>query len=183
LKRVAQGEFVGACPRCGGRDRFSVNVHKQVFNCRGCGKGGDVIAFVQLAAGVDFLEACRELAGERPRAAPQRPAERPVAAQDNDAAKTAMALRLWKDAHPIEGTLAETYLRQVRGLDLLDDLSGRVLRFHPACWFDRDKHPCLLALYRSIAGDAPIAIMRTALALDGAKIGRLALGSIARAAS
>ena len=32
----------GPCPVCGGTDRFSVNVKKQVWNCRGCGLGGDV---------------------------------------------------------------------------------------------------------------------------------------------
>jgi hypothetical protein len=30
----------GPCPRCGGTDRFSVNVKKQVFNCRRCGAKG-----------------------------------------------------------------------------------------------------------------------------------------------
>jgi Toprim domain/CHC2 zinc finger len=185
LKRAAQGEFVGACPRCGGRDRFGINTTKQVFNCRGCGKGGDVIELLQLAAGVEFLEACRALAGERARAPLQSPApaSRPApAAEDKDVAKGAMALRLWKEAMPIEGTLAETYLRDVRGLELPDDLSDRVLRFHGACWFDRDKYPCLLALWQSIAGDAPRAIMRTALTPDGKKIGRQALGPIAGAA-
>jgi hypothetical protein len=188
LKRASQSELVGPCPACEGRDRFAINIHKQVFNCRGCGNAGDVIDLVRLVAGVDFLQACRQLAGElhydaqcnsRPPA--PAPAAAP-AAQNNVAAKTPMALRLWKAAHEIEGTIAETYLRQVRGLDLPDGVSGRVLRFHPACWFDRDKHPCLLALYRSIAGDEAIAIMRTALAADGTKIGRKALGSIAGAA-
>jgi hypothetical protein len=182
LKCASQTEFEGACPACGGRNRFAINVRKQLWNCRGCGKGGDVISLVQLAAGVGFLEACRELAGERPRAAPQRPVERPAAApvsQDNDAEKIAMALRLWQDTHPIEGTLAEHYLREVRGLELPGDVSGRVLRFHAACWFDGVKRPCLIALWRSIAGDVPSAITRTALAADGTKIGRKALGRIA----
>lgn len=31
-------ERVGA----GGEDRFAINTKKQVFNCRGCGIGGDV---------------------------------------------------------------------------------------------------------------------------------------------
>jgi hypothetical protein len=192
LKRVGQSEFVGSCPRCGGRDRFGVNTRKQVWNCRGCGRGGDVIDLVQLAAGVDFLEAVRELAGERPRGPLQRSADlvsgdshgtrAATASKDDDASKIEIALRLWEEGHGIEGTLAEHYLRQVRGLELPDDLSRRVLRFHPACWFDGVKHPCLVALWRSIDRDAPSAITRTALAADGSKIGRKALGRIAGAA-
>lgn len=191
LKRVTQNEFVGACPRCGDggkgpkSDRFSINIRKQIFNCRGCGKGGDVIDLVQLVAGVDFLDVVRELAGERARAAPQTPAERPAAApgsHDNDAAKTASALWLWREAFPIEGTLAETYLRQVRGLELPDDVSPRVLRFHPRCRFELELLPCLIALWRSIAGDTPVAIIRTALTSEGNKIKRLALGPVAGAA-
>jgi DNA primase len=47
LKRVTPSELAGACPRCGGSDRFSVNVRKQLFNCRGCDVGGDAIALVR----------------------------------------------------------------------------------------------------------------------------------------
>jgi phage/plasmid primase-like uncharacterized protein len=50
------------CPICGGRDRFSINVRKQVFNCRGCGAKGDVIALVKALDGVDF----RAAEAERP---------------------------------------------------------------------------------------------------------------------
>ena len=33
----------GPCPRCGGTDRFSINTHKKLWNCRGCNVGGDII--------------------------------------------------------------------------------------------------------------------------------------------
>src|ERR1700737_2918433 len=40
--------LAGPCPQCGGKDRFSVHLGKQVFNCRGCGaRGGDAIALVR----------------------------------------------------------------------------------------------------------------------------------------
>lgn len=61
-------ERVGACPRCGGTDRFSINTTKQVFNCRGCEKGGDTIALVQFLDDCDFASAVLTLAGEPPRA-------------------------------------------------------------------------------------------------------------------
>jgi hypothetical protein len=54
------------CPKCGGDDRFSINTAKQVFDCRGCGKGGDVIALVQLLDCADFKSACATLTSQPP---------------------------------------------------------------------------------------------------------------------
>jgi hypothetical protein len=65
LKREG-AERVGPCPKCGGDDRFAVNVKKNVFNCRGCGIAGDIIAFVEQLDGVDFPTACATLTGEPP---------------------------------------------------------------------------------------------------------------------
>src|SRR5262245_48224536 len=56
----------GPCPKCGGEDRFAININKQAFNCRGCGACGDTIAFVQFLDDVDFTHACETLAGEPP---------------------------------------------------------------------------------------------------------------------
>ncbi len=38
LKRVTAAEWAGPCPRCGGRDRFAVNVSERLWGCRGCAK-------------------------------------------------------------------------------------------------------------------------------------------------
>jgi CHC2 zinc finger len=46
-------ERVGPCPKCGGTDRFSINTKKQVFNCRQCQTGGDVIKLVRFLDGCD----------------------------------------------------------------------------------------------------------------------------------
>jgi Protein of unknown function (DUF3631)/CHC2 zinc finger len=67
--RRAGAEQVGACPKCGGDDRFAINTKKQVFNCRGCGAKGDVIELVQVLDGVDFNTACTVLAGPQPKKA------------------------------------------------------------------------------------------------------------------
>ena len=67
LKRIG-GELIGPCPKCGGDDRFAVNVKKNIFNCRGCVTGGDVIQFVEHLDGVDFKTACETLAGPPPKA-------------------------------------------------------------------------------------------------------------------
>ncbi len=56
----------GPCPKCGGDDRFSINTQKQVFNCRGCNTGGDVIALVQHLDDCDFITAAATLAGPNP---------------------------------------------------------------------------------------------------------------------
>ena len=73
-------ERCGPCPRCGGEDRFSINTKKQVWNCRGCSHGGDVIALVQHIDGCGFMEAVEILAGPAPAAATERPSYDPRAA-------------------------------------------------------------------------------------------------------
>lgn len=59
-------ERVGPCPVCGGRDRFSVNTRKDVWHCRGSGRGGDAIALIEYLDGADFLAACETLTGRPP---------------------------------------------------------------------------------------------------------------------
>ena len=56
----------GPCPVCGGVDRFSISISKQLFNCRGCDVGGDVIKLVEHLDGTDFTHACELLTGEPP---------------------------------------------------------------------------------------------------------------------
>jgi DNA primase len=65
LRRVGV-EHIGPCPQCGGEDRFAINTKKQLFNCRGCGIGGDVIQLVEHLDGVDFNTACSQLTGQAP---------------------------------------------------------------------------------------------------------------------
>lgn len=57
-------ELTGACPVCGGDDRFSINTRKNIFNCRACG-GGDGIKLAELVQGCDFKTALAFLCGER----------------------------------------------------------------------------------------------------------------------
>jgi AAA domain/CHC2 zinc finger len=65
LKRRGK-ELIGACPKCGGDDRFAVNTAKNLFNCRGCGAAGDVIDLNVFLDGCDFAHAVTSLTGERP---------------------------------------------------------------------------------------------------------------------
>lgn len=70
------GEEVGPCPCCaggGGKDRFSLNVKKQVWSCRHYDRqGGDGLELIAHKEGLDlkrraeFLLACSIIQGERP---------------------------------------------------------------------------------------------------------------------
>lgn len=68
LKKVAStngGEYAGACPMCGGKDRFRVQPNAKPnprWFCRHCSeRGGDAIAFIMKHRNCDFKEAVREL--------------------------------------------------------------------------------------------------------------------------
>ena len=63
IKLRGRIERIGPCPVCGGTDRFAINTRKQLFNCRGCGTGGDVISLVQFLDDCTFREAVETLAG------------------------------------------------------------------------------------------------------------------------
>ena len=71
LRRVG-AELVGPCPLCGGTDRFAFHLGRQLWNCRGCGVGGDVITFVRHVDGCTFKEAVNLLTGGH--TPPQKPA-------------------------------------------------------------------------------------------------------------
>ena len=96
------------------------------------------------------------------------------------------ALTLWHEGSDPGRTIVETYLAS-RALDLPEGIGDDVLRFHPQCpWRDESdspmRVPAMLALFRSIEGNAPAAIHRTALTPDGEKIGRKMLGPVKGAA-
>jgi hypothetical protein len=75
MRRVGR-ELIGPCIACGGRDRFSVHPAKGVFNCRGCGAKGDVIALAMHIHGLDFRAAVEMLTGE-PAQDLRKPAQAP----------------------------------------------------------------------------------------------------------
>jgi DNA primase len=150
LRRVGH-ELVGACPVCGDggkgarSDRFAVHVDKNAWLCRQCRQGGGIVDLVMHLDGIGFHEAIARLAGgARPASAPEYPPVPLAAAQpcDDEQQKIQKALRLWDEARPIAGTIAEQYLRAPKSQDgraidlssdlLPRDLSPRVLRFHPA---------------------------------------------------
>lgn len=168
----------GPCPVCGGTDRFSVNTNKQVWNCRGCQRGGNVIDLVRHLDGLSFADAIALLASNNPRpVAVPRPM--PVA---DDSDGTAKALAIWREARDPRGTLVETYLAN-RGLDLPDEAADAAIRFHSRCPFAGTKTPAMVALVRDVLTNKPKAVHRTALTADGRKavvdgVSRLSLGPV-----
>jgi putative DNA primase/helicase len=171
----------GPCPICGGTDRFSIHTRKQVWNCRGCAKGGGAIDLVMHVKGLSFGEAIDDILGEeisQPRPRPSAKPKRRVSAAD-----PGYWQRCWNDARPVRGTLAQAYL-QGRGIHALPPLPDEVLRFHPeACFGEaedgtRREAPCLLALVRDVVSNKPIGLQRIGLTPDGSKLDRLALGEI-----
>lgn len=154
LKRSGR-ELVGACPGCGGTDRFSINEAKRVWNCGHMGgSGGDVIALVGHVRGLDpkdggdFVRICEEINGappperardETPEARAEREARMAARARDRAEADSKReqeaadyrdaeikrALEIWKEGCRIAGTHAEAYLA-ARGIR---HVAGLRLRF------------------------------------------------------
>jgi hypothetical protein len=119
-------ELVGACPRCGGVDRFAVWPNKNVWNCRGCGTGGDVIKLEMHLSGRRFFDAVRTLigkgqAGPTPEeivARAAREAERRRAEAEEQQRNASSVAKIVARLQPIAGTPGEAYLRDVRKIDV-----------------------------------------------------------------
>lgn len=89
----------------------------------------------------------------------------------SEAERSAAALAIWAAARDPRGTPVETYLVRHRGLALPEAAAGEAIRYHPDCPFKgRRRSPAMVCLVRDILTDAPRAIHRTALALDGRKV-------------
>ena len=115
--RRCGGELIGPCPVCGGCDRFAVNPKKAVWNCRGCSKGGDVIDLVCHLDGCGFNDAIEKLTGEKSAAFDQsRHAQAKAEDAERQCRQHEKAAWLWSERQPIEGTIAEVYLRQARAI-------------------------------------------------------------------
>jgi Toprim domain/CHC2 zinc finger len=168
LKRVTMHEYAGPCLVCGGRDRFSINTKKQIFRCRVCDKGGDVIAMVQLFDGSGFREAVRALAGDDPRQQIVFPKSQPKeqTPDEDQREKRRRAAWLWSQRQLIAGTVAEKYLRTARGIDCA---LPNTLGFLPA---RGDYPPAMIAVY-SIPGESEPGVLDAPTGVDSVHITRL----------
>lgn len=80
----------------------------------------------------------------------------------------ALALYLWAEAIPVDGTPASTYLTLRDCAPTTGTWWSLDLRFHPACPFGPYRFPALIALTRDVVTGEPTGIHRTALSDDGA---------------
>jgi DNA primase len=86
--KKAGANFVGLCPFHSEKSpSFSVSPTKQFYHCFGCGKSGDAIRFLMEHAGMNFVEATKELAGQYGLEVPEdetSPADRERAAKQRE---------------------------------------------------------------------------------------------------
>lgn len=135
-------EMVGPCPRCGGRDRFSINSAKQVFFCRHCQAKGGVIDLTMWLRDCSFPDALEWLCGPRQELSAEEIALREAQAEKNRQARQeqedrerARAIqqgrRIWEQGLPAEGTPVRDYLARRGFLPDAWPVLPICLRFHP----------------------------------------------------
>ena len=80
--------YMGLCPFHGEKSpSFSVSPSKQFYHCFGCGKNGNAIGFLMDHAGMNFVEAVKDLAGQYAMQVPEEdvsPQDRARAAQQRE---------------------------------------------------------------------------------------------------
>ena len=126
LRRAGGGSLKGLCPFHDERTpSFQVTPGRGLFHCFGCGKGGDVIAFLQEIEGLSFVDAVERLAarsnvtlayedGDRPSGA-----RRPAAGQRQRIVEANRAAQRWfaeQLAGSAEAAPARQFLAE-RGFD------------------------------------------------------------------
>ena len=175
-------EFVGPCPLCGGEDRFHVKESegRATVGCRGCIDGqsngerakrfGEVLRAVFPARG-----------GGVARFPARAPRTAPAPVNGHEAARRAIAGRLWAAAVPADHTPARTYLagRWVWPPDGIGPSLPASVRWLPrgtagrdvaADWYDVPKQTAgtLVFAYRLPGGDLA-AVELEALLTDGTR--------------
>jgi hypothetical protein len=150
----------------------SCHIYSDHYHCFSCNAHGDAIDWLRRVEGMNYSAPVDLLARWSGPVEQSRP--------PGDA-HTRLCLSVGRGT-AIAGTVAITYLGDVRGIDieaLMPDLD-EVLRFHPHCPFTPEKCvPCLIALYRDVETDEPAGIHRIALTpetLAGDKVERRTLG-------
>ena len=136
------------------------------------GEGGDLLDLIMRERRCGFREAldwARGFVGEPPPSREPHPAKPPPAPDDAERAPSGtldLAWRLWREAVPAIGTLAEAYLAH-RGLRLEPAMP---LRFHPRAWRNRANGPfgpAMVALMTCPERNEPVGVHVTYLRPDG----------------
>lgn len=156
----------GACPVCGGRDRFRFDNKdgRGTFICNQCG-AGDGYKLLQIYHGWGFrqtLDEVRRIVGDAP--------VEQIKPQDDEARKAANIRRVWSECVPVEkGDPVWLYLNRRIGVDVIPPS----LRYHPALAYRNDDgstdyHPAMVAAVTYPDGKGAT-LHRTYLRRDGQK--------------
>lgn len=159
--------------RYGRKGSLSINVQKGTWYDHEAGIGGGVIDLIRKERSCSIGEALRWLENIGEYVAPVQP----VSDANTATSLRDVALRIWRETKPLQGTIAAMYLAG-RGLssDCVD------LRFHPNCPMGKDASgkqrfvPAMVSLVRSPGDRVPLGIHRTELTLAGEKVDRKMLG-------
>jgi putative DNA primase/helicase len=84
----------------------------------------------------------------------------PSRREPDDASRIAYAFTVWNSAFDPRGTIAEDYLASRKLVLPPPELCSTVLRFHPACPWEGNYVPCLIAAFRDFTTDKLRAIHR-----------------------
>jgi hypothetical protein len=129
--KKSDSQYEGACPVCGGVDRFWLTPALNAWGCRGCNVRGDAIALERHLSSSSFSDAVRALIGqdagtpsrrqptsEEIAAREAREAERKRVEAEVRARNEMSAAKILARLQPAAGTPGETYLRDVRFIDV-----------------------------------------------------------------
>jgi putative DNA primase/helicase len=141
------------------------------------GRGGDMLSLIMRERGGDFLQAVelaeRFIGHASPHAQRVSPTSKQQTSHEpDDAERTRKSMNVWDSAGRIGGP-ALRYLHSRAIADAIRD-DGEVLRFHPRCpfsGFDGEHVPALVALFRDLHSNQPVAIHRRPLSAAGEKLG------------
>ena len=128
------------------------------------GNGGRLMLHCKKSACgfLDILAASGLRSGEYTPPDPATLAKREAEGRAEAMKRAEQAKRLWRESQPIDGTVAEAYLRG-RGITCA---LPRTLRFHPDCWHGptAKRYPAMVA---AVQGSGAAAVHRTYLRIDG----------------
>ena len=159
-------ELVSACPKCGGRDRFAINIAKQLWNCRGCGRGGDPIDLVRHVEGRSFSEARKILSGRGNGADYERHqshARRYFSPINED--NVFAAERIWRQTTPLGPDAIAYFCRRGIDIEAVPEYGG--LRWHSRCPWESTTKRCVIGRYTTALGNEPRGVWRRPI--DGGK--------------
>ncbi|TCP43950.1 DUF7146 domain-containing protein [Rhodovulum marinum] len=120
-------ELVGPCPRCGGRDRFGINLDRGLFLCRVCGAKGDGLDLAQHVLGCDFKGALDHLAGAAIEVDPAELARRKARARAERARQEAEAAR-YREAAIRDAATIWSSARSPAASPVVEYLAARAIR-------------------------------------------------------